>query len=316
MSRVAAALSADDVKRAYYALDDVKDNYNLWIRALMLDPNELIISDDSDGSLYRVPFTVNGDDVEFGDKTEVKVEYVDVAAVIKAAVIKASAKTHLVYASRAESRPTEPGKESSVSWIDKLRAKLGLGGEVSEEDVLKAAAEALPDETDDDGAAGTGDSSADEESEDTDGGEDADTDTATVSDKKAEVEAGADKDRVVLDRETFEVLKAGAADGRKARAEQVTAQRLADADEVVVAAREGKIPGSRIKHYQKLMAQDREGTKKFLAELESGAIPVEELGVSTSEDGDSLEASAPLPWFGEIDKRPKGESPVIQKVGD
>jgi hypothetical protein len=63
------------VRSAYYGL--TSDRPSWWIRAIYLDPNELIVDDD-EGTLYRVPFTVSGDKITFAEPVEVKIEYVDV----------------------------------------------------------------------------------------------------------------------------------------------------------------------------------------------------------------------------------------------
>jgi hypothetical protein len=47
-----------------------------WIRAVYLDPAELICDDDN-GGLYRVPFSIAGDEINFDKPKEVKVKYVN-----------------------------------------------------------------------------------------------------------------------------------------------------------------------------------------------------------------------------------------------
>ena len=44
---------------------------------MYVDPNELIVEDEEDGSLYRVPFATKGEGVEFGDPVAVKIVYKD-----------------------------------------------------------------------------------------------------------------------------------------------------------------------------------------------------------------------------------------------
>jgi hypothetical protein len=48
-----------------------------WIRSMMIEPNELIVEDESSGKLYRVPFKAEGEEVEFKDEVEVKIKYED-----------------------------------------------------------------------------------------------------------------------------------------------------------------------------------------------------------------------------------------------
>src|SRR5688572_5842890 len=73
---IAASVNVDDVRRQYYNhLDAQGSEYSWWwVRAMQLDPNELIVDDD-DGHLYRVSFEIAGDEISFGDPKEVKVEY-------------------------------------------------------------------------------------------------------------------------------------------------------------------------------------------------------------------------------------------------
>lgn len=90
--KVAAAATSETVRRAYYE----QVGYDRWICEMQLDPDlQLIVMDDSSGGYFRVPVSVDGDDVTFEDAVPVAVEYID-----KPEKVAASA---LVFASRAES---------------------------------------------------------------------------------------------------------------------------------------------------------------------------------------------------------------------
>lgn len=127
-SPVSAAVNVDDVRRAYYTHLD-SNQYWWWIRAIYIEPNELIVDDD-EGQLYRVPFTINGDEVEFGEEQEVRIQYVDASIAANRAAIAATVSRGRVlasYESRAASRP-ETNQEGHMTpeQIRVLRARLGL----------------------------------------------------------------------------------------------------------------------------------------------------------------------------------------------
>jgi hypothetical protein len=145
----AAAVSTTDVVRAYHA----DAPWAEWIEEIQLDPLQLIVVDDETGKHYRVPVAVSGDDFTFGDRTEVRVEYVDAA--VQAAAVAAGRR--VLFASRAESRPTSPrpdapgpsvaaggattNQEGAGMDPAKLREALGLQADASDEQVSAALAE-------------------------------------------------------------------------------------------------------------------------------------------------------------------------------
>lgn len=74
----AAGVTTEDVRRAYY--DASGTPYSFWITEMQLDPPQLIVSDDATAKVYRVPITIKGSEITFGDAQEVEIEYVDIAA--------------------------------------------------------------------------------------------------------------------------------------------------------------------------------------------------------------------------------------------
>jgi hypothetical protein len=80
-------LDVDLVRRAFYRELNTRADASpwawAWIHKIYRDPDELIVDRD-DGTLYRVPFTVSGDQATFGEAQEVKVEYVDVTCSVPA----------------------------------------------------------------------------------------------------------------------------------------------------------------------------------------------------------------------------------------
>lgn len=128
--RVELSVSTEDVRRAWYDQADGPRAW-WWIRELNLDPTELIVDDD-EGHLYRVPFTVSGTEVTFGEPSEVRIEYV---AASESERPQRTAVT--VYASREDSRPGG----ASMPDLTALRTRLGLADDVSDDDVLARADE-------------------------------------------------------------------------------------------------------------------------------------------------------------------------------
>lgn len=109
---MAAGVTTDDVRRAYFATNPP---YSWWITEIQLDPMQLIACDDSSAKVYRIPITISGADVSFGDAVEVQIEYMDV---------KASALTGRLAASMARAQ----GGPRTVleSWPDLAASRTGI----------------------------------------------------------------------------------------------------------------------------------------------------------------------------------------------
>lgn len=268
-----AGTTADQIRKAYY---EAEPDYYLWIREMFVDPPELIVQNDRDDSLERVPYTITGDgEVEFGDGQAVKVEYVAARA--------AGEKPAMAFASRAEARPaaastapTDPsaaqaedgkGKEGTTmpTLKEGLAQKLGISADADDETLLNAVNDAL---------AANSDDTAETETESTD------TTAATELETPAQVAAAAKRlGMTVLDEATETGLRADASAGREALAR---IQRQDDSAVVSAAVSDGKIPPSREAHYMGLMERDREGTTAWLASLpKESAVPLSEVGHST-----------------------------------
>src|SRR5258707_266707 len=81
-------------------------------------PPQLIVSDEATSKVYRVPVTIKGADITFGDAQEVEVEYVDVKAA--AARMKAG-KVAAAWSSAASSRE---GVKRKAAWDKAAMARL------------------------------------------------------------------------------------------------------------------------------------------------------------------------------------------------
>jgi 2'-5' RNA ligase len=135
---VTAAVSVEDVRREYYE----KAPYSHWITEVQLEPLQLIVVDDGSGHHYRVPVTVSGNEFTFGDAVKVAVEYVDVPD-----DNMAPAASRIIYASRADTRPTAtipPAAEPDHTTMEddmplgEFRQRLGLPDDADEAAVLAA----------------------------------------------------------------------------------------------------------------------------------------------------------------------------------
>ena len=202
---------------------------------MFIEPMELIIDDD-DGGLWRVPYSISDDEVEFGERELVKVEYVTAAA----------GKAY-VFASKFE--PTK--KE----------------GNMADEDSVATA------EVEDEAAATGADESTDEEEKPT-----------PIAAGVADVPEG----MVLVDEATLGELKAGAKDGREARAEQVKTERDVILDNAIKA---GKFPPSRRDHYAQGLEADSVGFTEMINKMAAGLIPVgAEKGAVAAGEGGSVAA--------------------------
>lgn len=169
-STALASITVDQVRMAYYAGPAAND-YNLWIREMLVDPPQLIVQNDADGTLLKVPYSVTDNEVSFGEPSKVTVEYVDSEPTAitdeDGETEQVAASASLVrYASRAESRPARPGGTTKpaadadgattegVSGVEitneqlaALRTALGLADDADLNaiiDAAKAFGEALP----------------------------------------------------------------------------------------------------------------------------------------------------------------------------
>lgn len=71
-----AATTVEDIRRSYY--DDPSTPPTMWITEIQLAPLQMIVADEAQGTLCRVPVKIgSGGTVSFGDPVPVQVSYVD-----------------------------------------------------------------------------------------------------------------------------------------------------------------------------------------------------------------------------------------------
>lgn len=284
-----ASVAVEDIRRAYY--DTLGSNEAWWwIREMQLDPPQLIVDDD-EGNLYRVSYTINGSEIEFGEAVEVVIEYKDKAVAAGRAVSPLA-----VYASKEESRKEAETQEEEMT-PEQLQ-KLGLSADATAEQIeerktllgetrvteLLAEAAPAPESKPDEGGAGAEQPGSKPE-------------TATPETPKPEA-VGDDESVVTVDKETFEQTKLAASRGEEIWKKDREKERD---DTITAAVKDGKFLPSRVDHWKDAWNKDPEGTKAAIASLAPGLVPVEPVGHTTEAEitGDAY----PSHWLPEVQAR-------------
>jgi hypothetical protein len=300
---ITAQADVDDVRREFYDTVAIGDQFWWWIRAMLIDPNEIIVDND-DGVLYRISYEIADDgEVSFGEPQAVKIVYEDVpakqAAAIAAQGMIASRGAAIAarYDNRAESRIDATQKEDE-KMDPKILEKLGLGPDADPEDVIAAVDKLRADAT-----VPTGETEQPAPAEPTapgDGEEDGGEEPAPVSNPETPatpaqlMELAAKHGLTVVDNATLEQIKAGAAAGSKLAAEKATESR----DRLIAAAvKDGKIPPARRDHWAGLYDADPEGTSEMLAKM-AAVIPLSERGIAATSETDAAGSDEyPRDWL-------------------
>jgi len=329
---VHAAMNIEDVRRAYYAtLGDDSESRFWWIRGMQLAPNRLIVDHD-DGTLYRVPFSVEDDKVEFGEPVRVNLDYPDVPAPMAASIAASAMLSEpgaIIYASRAESRPTTTGGRMDRA---ELCASLGLPSDATDLQITEATRAVMLASGDptppaaDPPATPAADPPADPPASDppaqpTDPPADppaapatppADPNPAPPADPEGNPELQA----ALVDPNALLAMQAEVAELRKMREAQLLAS---DAQFVEQSVKEGRIPPSSRESYLSQMSRDREGTRTFLASLKPGVVPVAQMGTTGAAaelEAAGGNASLPTDWFPEITRRKERQQSAVQADGN
>jgi hypothetical protein len=116
----AAVATVEDVRRAYY--DASSTPMSWWITEVQLDPAQLIVCDEATANVYRVPVTINGSAVSFGDPVPVERVFTDMPASGKTA----AARWGSPVAARA-GRPAAPGARPARGTEEKIAAAIAAG---------------------------------------------------------------------------------------------------------------------------------------------------------------------------------------------
>jgi hypothetical protein len=319
-SGVTAQVDADKISRAYREQKD-PDQMWWWIRSMMIEPNELIVEDEEKGQLYRIPYEVKGEDVNFSDAIPVRIKYEDkpkpqekeAASMALCAAMESMGATSVVsYSNKKESDMA--GVQSDLDPVA-LRNALGLEEGATDDDVSKALASAgfvakpgaeVTDPARAAAAEQTGTSAEQgpgETNNQAPGGTSNDPATAQPT---AQPVAASTGDVVQLDRQTYDQLMAGAQAGVQA----FERQKRGDRDEIIAAAiRTGRIAPSRQSHWEKQWAADEDGVRTLLTApedkggLAAGLIPVAASGGTVPQEHNTAEQDAyPKEWLPELNR--------------
>lgn len=330
--KMEASVNVDDVRRAYYdTLGPAQEWW--WVRSIILDDNgeNVLIVDDDAGELYRVPFTISGDTVEFGDPTEVKVEYAPVAAgrgeeesPKSLGLIVSGGRLAASFTSRADSRPESTTEEESpmgmtVEQIRTLRERTGLSEEQlpdnATDEQINSALGAIPQPaaTPPEGSSsGDGDGSG----EGTQEGTPAEGDGVPEGQEQLPLAAQAAAPKTVeVPAEEWARVQANAAAGAQVAAQSEDTRRSGI---VAAAVKEGRIAPAQRSHFENMFKSDPAGTEKLLtAKVEDGGlmpgtIPVEARGQDIAATGQADDAYDPS-WLPELQAQGAGAGPVTRE---
>lgn len=123
-AQAAGNTTTEDVRRSYY--DQPGLPYSRWICEMQLDPPQLIVCDDATSKMYRVPVTIKGSTITFGDAVEVEVEYVDMPA-NAAAPVRTSVRMPLLMGSRVSYATATDSRAGVAAAWDGSAAQKNLG---------------------------------------------------------------------------------------------------------------------------------------------------------------------------------------------
>lgn len=294
-AKIVAQVNVEDVHRAAWDMYE-EDSRFCWICGIFIDPNQVIV-EAMDGQLWRVDFTLNGEEVTFGEPAAVKIEYVPdekaeavsveastAARVYAACNAVADGRTPVaVYASRDTSRRTT-NKEASVSFIDAARKKLRLASDVSEDDVLDAIPEPA-DEPATDPAAPPETDPADEPAPE--------GDPAPATDPAPVQPEAASGNTMTVDRTAFAETQRQAEQGAQFAA---NARVERDDNALTAGIKDGRIAAAQRDEYAKRLASDRdngsEGTYALLtATAEDGGLAPDTIPVTMRGIGEQTAAA-------------------------
>lgn len=327
---VRAAVAVDDIRRAFYEAYDQPQYYWWWVRAVYVDPLELIVDDD-EGNLYRVTYTINGDAVVFGEPTSVKIEYVDVAA----AMAEMPGTVMASYADATVSgrpRRQEPSPTSASTSIPPDGDTEGDRDVNLSEDALRALG-LEPGATDDEiNAVIVAQTSGDGDPADappnpptpqptptpnaptTQPETPATAPTATPTPAPEETPAPVvPEGMVAVDAAAWEEMRRSVA----AAAELVSQTRNTERDKFLDdAVRAGKFPKARRDHYLAMWEADPVGARATIESLAAGLVPVTEQGHGGGDVPNPTDHAYPESWKPAVANAHKGVGTRIKVVAD
>jgi hypothetical protein len=294
---VSLEADVDKVIDVFYSEFCVDDRYWWWARAVRVDPN-VIIADDDEGSLWRVPIQTDADqNITFGEPERVLQTFQpapEAAAVLSAAAQTApnGGRTLKAFAAREQTAPAERKEHpegggersapiSAMKLSDEQRARLCARLDLAEDATDEQIEEALSTDPE---AEETPETPAEETPEE----ETPETPEETPEEPETPPEAAEDTTTAV-DTSVLAQLKDDAAAGRAARDQQIAAHR----ESVLKAAlKSGKITPASKEAWAKKLSATPEATEAELEALPEGLVPVDEVGHGGSSPSDPVAVSA------------------------
>lgn len=279
MTQIDASVATGTIRERFnwdWAMSDPVDDldtYYWWARDVRVDPME-VISDDTEGGTWSVPFETDGkDEVTFGEPVKVREEFVPVSASATAVIAARNERSdQRVLASNLE-RPDKPAPKTAASSqpdpqeddmsidLDKLRGRLGLPDDATEEQINEALAK-------------------EPETPETE-------EPVTPTDEGPETPEVQEPEPVAasVDPAALAELQADAKAGREARTTQLSTERAGIID---AALKAGKFPPSASASYRAQLDKGGEieaSTRSFIDGLEENVVPVTEIGASQEAEG-------------------------------
>jgi hypothetical protein len=316
-------INNEDILRQYRE-QKTSDQMWWWVHAMMRDPDELIVEDEDNGQLYRIPYTIANEEVKFDDPIPVKIVFKDKPKPKTKQEARAALSEVLATSNREEFN-----RMTIASGVDPvaLRNALGLEETATDEEV-KTALQASGfitqpgREVQDQRAAGSEQPGVSESGAPTPAAVPGQATTqqdvmtndhptndprtsAPVSAPPPPVAAASSGDVVHLDRVTYQRLLAGAETAE--RLDQTTRQSERDTL-IAQAVHDTKIEPARVDHWRRKYDGDPEGTRHLLTAsfeqggLAPGVVPVTAIGGEHSTEDTSQDAYPPE-WLPEVAAR-------------
>lgn len=308
MKAEAAPSFADVVRSAYNASDAP---HSRWIVEVDEGASEVIVIDDADRSLHRVPVVMADGQVSFGEAQPVRMAYVPADAE------PVAASSRVVFASRNESRPPEPDVEPPAEQGQPPDAELPApdpgppdtttqpdttppdpGGvsvspaaepepsiQSEEDDVSLSAIRSrlgLPDDADENAILAQIDDVLDKA-------------TAPTPEPVAASAPKLPEGVVTIEKSMLDELRVNAAAGAQA----AKRQQEEDRDRFIAAAVQvGKFTPHRVAHWTRAYDLDPEGTRQAIDSLAEGLVPVEAAGYTGTPEPskDALDDAEAAAW--------------------
>jgi hypothetical protein len=293
---VRAGMDQDIVRRRFYEAieadgfelpEGVDSFFDVWICAVRFDAQGapyLKVVDEASGRLYRVDFSISGNDVTFAngpDWAEVVEEDVPVAAGA------ARPRTVAVWASRVASRPETPESGDDEMDVAQIREAAGLTAEQLPDDATpEQVATALRQPVEVPPAPSA------------EAGETPPAETAPPAETPPIAASAPPEGTVQMDAEEHARLLRAAETAERLE----EGQRIARRDELIAAAMaEGRFGRARRDHYARMYDTDPEGTKHLLTAsaedggLAPGAVPRQEVGATSEADSQGQQGTGLFP---------------------